>query len=245
MKIFGINIGSTAKAEEVQNVTTKVPNRAKVKSQVVKRELTRANQNVLKWRNATAQAESDVNPTRVELYRIYKDVVLDSHLSSLARTIDLKVKAGDFFIKDKDGEKSEDLTKKIKQQWFTDYLTFYIESIFYGHSLIQIGGIKDDKFVDMELIERENVVPEAGVVKRNVYDSVDAGIPYREKPFSTWLIECGTNGNLGLLHKATPLVLWKKGVFGAWSQYAELFGMPVRIGRTDIRDPDLKKNMEN
>lgn len=244
MKIFGINIGNNNESKDVQNVTTSIPNRAKVKSQVVKIDLGRANQDVGKWRNATKVAESVTNPNRVQLYTIYKDVVLDGHLSSLMRTIKLKVKAGDFFIKDSNGETDDELTKRINQPWFDRYLEYFIESVFYGHSLIQIGGIVDDKFVDLELVQRENVIPEFGVVKRNTSDAIEDGIPYREPPFSDWLIECGTKDGFGLLHKATPLCLWKKGVFGAWSQYAELFGMPVRIGRTDILNPDLKQNME-
>ena len=81
MKILGINFGSSEIAD-VQNLDKKPRERRKVVKQIVTRELTRTAQTIKKWREWTDAAESKHNPNRVELYRLYKDVVLDAHLTS-------------------------------------------------------------------------------------------------------------------------------------------------------------------
>lgn len=244
MKILGFEIGGN-KGSEVDNVTKPIKDRVKVSTKVVKRELTQANQDVGKWRSASLVARSVTNPSRVQLHEIYRDVVLDSHLSSLYRTIKLKSTSGEFMICNADGTENEELTAKINVKWFREYMDHFVDSMFWGHSLIQLGGIENDEFIDLELINRDNVIPEFGMVKKQIGDDIAKGIPFRESPFREWVIEIGKPDDLGLLHKATPLVLWKKGVFGAWSHYAEMFGQPVRIGKTDILDPVMKTNMEN
>jgi hypothetical protein len=248
MKIFGKTLSFDAVAtdiQEVKNVTKQTRGEVEVLKRLVQRELTRTNQDVGKWRNYTQIAESVINPNRVEMYRIYKDVVLDAHLTSLMQTIKLKVTSGEFLMCNTDGSENDDATKLMMAPWFRQYLDFYVDSLFYGHSLIQLGGIKDNAFIDVELVPREHVVPETGIVKTNAWSTATDGVPFRDEPFNDWLIECGSKTDLGLLHKATPLVLWKKGVMGAWSHFAELFGMPMRIGKTDILNPTNKKNMES
>lgn len=244
MKILGINFGKP-EIKDVENVSKPVPTGQNLKQKVVvERELTRSAQNVAKWRNATITAESMINPNRTELLRIYKDVVLDAHLSSLIQTIKLKVTSGDFDLCNADGTENEDATRILNSEWFTFYLETFVDSLFYGHSLIQLGGVKNDRFIDFEIVPREHVRPEFGMVTPDQWTYASQGVNYREVPYSDWLIEIGNKYDLGLLHKATPLVLWKKGVLASWSHFAELFGMPMRVGKTNILDPNMKQNME-
>ena len=244
MKIFGIQIGKENEIQNVENVSKKVNENVKVTSKIINREMSRSSQDVGKWRSATLLAESLLNPNRYNLYQIYKDVVLDSHLSALMKTIELKVLSGEYWICNADGSINEELTNKLKKPWFKFYLEQHITAIFYGHALIQLGDIVNDEFKDFEIVPRENVVPEFGIVKDTTFTHATDGVKYREQPYSDYLIEIGNKTDLGLLHKASPLVLWKKGIFGAWSHFAELFGMPVRIGKTDILNPTNKANMQ-
>lgn len=245
MKIFGINIGNEpTDVQQVENVSKKITTQTKVVSKVVERELSRSAQNVKKWRSALITAESKLNPNRLSLLEIYKDVVLDAHLSSLIQTIKLKVTAGEFYLCNADGTENEEMSDLLNSTWFTFYLEQFVDSMFWGHSLIQLGGIENNEFIDVELVPREHVVPEFGIVKTNAWSYSTDGTNFRERPYSEWLIEIGDKKDLGLLMKASPLVLWKKGIFGAWSQFSELFGMPMRVGKTDILNPDNKRNME-
>jgi hypothetical protein len=47
-----------------------------------------------------------------------------------------------------------------------------------------------------------------------------------------------------LLNNCAPLAIWKKNAMALWSQYGELFGIPFRIGKTNMRDVKQKENME-
>ena len=229
----------------VQNISKKQPSSQRATEKLVRRQLLRAKQDIRKWRNALQAAESELRPDRVELYRIFQDVILDGHLSSLMSTIILRVMASDFHLHNDDGTINEDETVKLKKRWFRNFTKWTIEAQFYGHSLIQFGDIEDDTFVtrQVELIERQFVVPEKQLVKFELHVQ-ETGIPYTETPWSNWIIEVGERREFGLLNKATPLVIWKKNVFPSWSEHAEIFGMPIRMGKTDINDPKAKKNMD-
>lgn len=245
MKILGFEINRNKEIEQVENVVKRPRENVKVIKKIVERELTRSSQDVSKWRTATITAESKLNPNRNSLLQIYKDVILDAHLSSLMNTIRLNIVSSDFYLCNPDGTENEELSDLLNSEWFTFYLEKYVESLFFGHSLIQLGGVENGEFVDFELVPREHVVPEFGIVKTNAWSYATDGVDFRSNPYKDYLIEIGSKDDLGLLMKASPLVLWKKGIFGAWSQFSELFGMPVRVGKTDIQSPDNRKNMEN
>ena len=55
----------------------------------------------------------------------------------------------------------------------------------------------------------------------------------------------GKPTDLGLLLKASPLVLWKNSALGAWAEYQDNFGSPLRYVQTDIRDEKTRKNAES
>ncbi|MFK5283719.1 hypothetical protein ACI3PL_29500, partial [Lacticaseibacillus paracasei] len=62
------------------------------------------------------------------------------------------------------------------------------------------------------------------------------GVFYTDEPYSNWCIGVGSKRDLGLLLKLTPLVIWKKNAMGAWAEYIEKFGVPIRVGKTDSLD---------
>lgn len=47
-----------------------------------------------------------------------------------------------------------------------------------------------------------------------------------------------------MLLKAAPYAIYKRGGFGDWSQWIELFGMPQRIGKYNTYDPESRKLLE-
>lgn len=224
-------------------VDKKTPGSADRTDEIVKRQLFRNKQDIKKWRSATTSAESVLRPDRVELYRIYKDVVLDAHLSSLMRTIRLKLMSGNFMVMDSSGDLDEETTAKLKAGWFRKYLEAFADTQFYGHSLLQLSDIVDDQFESVTLYPRENVIPEEHMLKQEI-NIRESGWDYTEEPQVNWVIEIGDRKDLGLLHKVTPHTLWKKNVISAWSEFAEVFGQPTRIGKTEINDPVKRKNME-
>jgi phage gp29-like protein len=58
-------------------------------------------------------------------------------------------------------------------------------------------------------------------------------------------MEIGTPNGLGLLLKAIPYVLYKRGCWGDWAQYSEVFGMPTKIGRYNGYDEATRIALES
>lgn len=228
----------------VSNVDKKRPDRQAILTGIVKSQLTRTKQDIGKWRSAISLAESVEIPDRTKLITVYKDVVLDAHLSSQMEIRKNKVLGTKFYLYNPDGSINENETEKLKAGWFNRFLEFSMDSIFYGYEVIQFGTIKEDAFTSVQKIPEQYVVPEKRIVKKDLY-SLD-GYRYEELPWKNWIIAVGNpNNDFGLLNKATPWAIWKKNAVGAWSEYSDIFGMPVRIGKTNIQDEKKRAQMEH
>ena len=234
----------------IQNIDKKQPERTRVAERIVLRQQIRRREDVGAWRNALLVAESVTNPDRTDLIRIYKDVDLDGHITGIVSSIKNKIKSKPFEIVNSKGEADEDKTALFEKEWFFKFIDFIVEAPFWGFSLVQLGGIKDDGFPDIQLIPREYVVPEFGIVKRDLHiTSIRSDnqrvFHYNEAPLKDWFIFIGEKKDMGLFNKATPHALSKKNLFTEMWQYGELFGMPIRKGHTDIKDPERRKQMED
>ena len=215
-----------------------------IRKGVVKGVFTRIAAGVKEWQNATLIAENLVSPNNTELIRVYRDVTIDAHLWALMRTIQLKVISTKFFVYNVAGEIDQDSTDKLTQKWFRRLCSFTIEADFYGFSLVQLGDIVNGNFTGCDLVPREYVVQQRGGVKKSISDTRNL-ILFDDPEFLNWVLPIGERHNLGILHKAAPLVIKKKEVISAWSESAEIFGMPTRIGRTNINSPTHRANMED
>jgi len=210
---------------------------------ITKTALYRQRAQIQAWLHATQTAESIISPNNTELIRVYKDVEVDLHLFALMQTIRLMVVANNFFIYDAAGEVDEKTTELFKKKWFRKATKHIVDSEFYGFSLIQLLDVKDGIYSDAELVPREYVVQQRRGVKTSLANIKDL-VPFDAPEYANWLIPVGDIDNLGLLHKAAPIVIKKKEVVSAWSEAAEIFGMPLRLGKTNIGDPVRRANME-
>lgn len=193
-------------------------------------QINRTNLDIAKWRNAISSAESVSNPSRSTLYDIYSEVLLDTHLQSVLekrRTAVMNVPIS--FATD--GEVNEEIKTLVQSPWFSRMLADVLDSIFWGHTLLQFR--KDGEFLDYDLIPRKHVMPERGIVKLNQNDQT--GLPYRDGAIPG-MLEVGSPNSLGRLLQAAPWVIYKRNGMGDYAQYAELFGMPMREGTYDGYD---------
>lgn len=214
-----------------------------IQKAIKKQTLSRIRMNLTRWTTARTYAESEINPNNTELIRVFRDIEIDSHLWALMQTIRLKVMANSFNIYQANDEIDEEATKMFKKRWFRNTAKHIVDSDFYGFSLVQLGDIVNGCFKDATLVPREYVLQQKEGVKKSLGDTKDL-IPYTEGVYKNWLVPAGERFNLGLLDKAAPLVIKKKEVIAAWSTAAELFGMPIRIGKTSISDDERRENME-
>jgi hypothetical protein len=200
----------------------------------------RLRQDVGKWRDALDKAENVYFPDRTQLLNIYADVVLDLHLSAVMQTRLNNVLGRPFKLQDKTGKENEAATELLKKPWFQKFCTYALEKIYYGHSLIEFPVPVDGEFQDCDLIDRQYVSPEMGIVRS--MPGMITGTLYREDAqFTAWLIEVGDATDLGLLNKCCTMALYKKNVSGAWADFTEIFGMPFRAITTEAQGEDLEE----
>lgn len=241
LKFFGrsITIG------KVENKSTNRPKSADIIKKIVKTQLVRTRQDASNWRSALNLAESVLNPNRTDLIKVYREIELDAHLTSLMETLKLKIEGMPFYIQNESGEVDEDTQELFKKKWFRDFCKKAVNSKFYGFELVSLGDIVNDIFSGVETVRHEYVIPEKRAVKKELYLTKSLLVPFDKAPFDKWTIFIHDKGDLGLLNKAAPLALYKRHVLAAWSEAAEIFGMPFRAGKTQINSPEQRKNMEN
>lgn len=211
---------------------------------VVRSQLFRINQQIDKWRNAVRQAEDVHNPDRTELIRLYNDITNDDHLTAVLNQRVINATSGKWMIhKEGQDEGDPELTKAFGGKWLEDVMRLIVESRFHGYSLINLGDIKGQEMQWVESVPREYVDPIRRGVKKGLYEIDETSMISIDDPkWRNWLILVD-NGDLGLLNQASPLVIWKKNALGSWSQFAEIFGLPWRVGKTDVDDNVRRQNM--
>jgi phage gp29-like protein len=203
---------------------------------------------VAKWRTAWQQAIDVENPKRNQLLLIYDDAMIDLHLTGAIGNRKSETMAMGFKVVDKNGKEKPELTELLEAEWFKDFISFSLDSVFYGHSLIQFGNrISDPKlsFSHVEILPREHVIPEYNVFVREASDEWKKGFDYSKPPFSNWVIPVGRKNNLGLLLKTCPQTISKKNQFAFWDKFGEIFGMPIRVGTTNSRDSKDKNEIKS
>lgn len=193
------------------------------------------------WRMAWQMAINVDSPNRQRLYDIYNDVQADAHLSGCVRQREGFVLARAFKLVGQSGAEDEKATHLLEQAWFRQLCQLALDSVYYGHSLIELGDIVADgdgcpAYDGVRLIPRKHVIPEYHRVIPNLGQDWTTGIDYHQPPFSDYLIEAGRPDDLGLFLKAAIHTIPKKNMLAFWDTFGEIFGMPMRIAKTSSRD---------
>lgn len=242
MKIFGINFGGSV--DPIDNVDKGRPATADAIQKIIRTQLVRSRATIVKWTKAVALAENVEQPDRLDLIRIYKEIERDAHLQSLMTQRSNAILSTPFYLyRSGSDEPDDEQTAKLNADWFFKFLELALDSVFYGHSLIQFGAITNDRFENVELVPREYVIPEKYAVRKKIGDR--ESFSFIDPPFDVWAIGVGDVNDLGVLNNAVPLLVYKKDVLSAWSEYADLFGAPVRIGKTDVMNEVKRQNMDD
>lgn len=191
---------------------------------------------IASWRRAWQMAINVESPRRAYLYDLYADSLVDGHLTGCIEQRKSKTLGRPFRLLNAEGEENAEATALLEREWFYDFLSIALDSIFWGHSLIEMGAVtRDDKgprFDSATLIPRKHVVPEYGVLLRDPSDDIPQGIPYRSGDYARWLVEVGKPYDLGLLLRCAPYYISKKNMGAFWDTFGEIFGMPMRIANT-------------
>lgn len=202
-----------------------------VSLQIVPQAINRTREDIGTWYQALQAAQNPAMPRRNQLYKVYDQVMIDNHLTSVIQTRTLKITGTRWAVRDANGINPEK-TLYLQAPWFNQYLYIFMDTLFWGHSLVEFGELVDGEFTRVQLVNRRHIRPEPGEYVIKETDST--GIKYRGTQLMDWYIEI--DAGYGILYKASPMALWKKNALAAWSEFDEKFGMPFRTAKTPGRD---------
>lgn len=204
-----------------------------ISTQIIVQPVVRTVHDVASWRSALRMAD---NGNRTKLYDLYSDILLDGVLAdAIDKRIDA-VKDADlsFTIDNKDVDVMYDLMDTVE---FEELIGEIMMAKFWGISVDEFDFDEEHTF-RFTSINRKHIRPKLKEIVRQQTD--DRGISYAG---DDRVIQWGKDDDLGLLLKVSPLVIYKRGGFGDWAQFVELFGMPLRIGKYSAMDEASRREL--
>lgn len=172
----------------------------------------------------------------------YDDAMVDLHLQAVIENRILRIVNLPIEIVNADGSTDDVMTDLINEMWFLDTLRIGMESVFWGYSVIEVTGLKDNRITGVKSIPREHIIPERKWIVRNPTDT-DEGFPYEELPHQ--LLYCQLYDAYGILEQIVPMTILKRHSWASWDEYEEKYGHAIAIakipgGSTTTRDNTSK-----
>lgn len=215
------------------------PEKGVVIHNITIRPVQRSTQDITSWRSALQTAEGIIQ-SRIQLYDLFADLLLDGVLSSVMEKRILNVTKAKLIFTDHAGKENEAVTDLLQTSHFRELRKEILLQKFWGISVIEL--IKDDKGFRIFSIDRKHIKPKEGKI---LFEQMgEDGIHYRNPPFDKYVLEVGKWNDMGLLVKAAPYVIYKRGGFGNWADFAQVFGMPFREARYDGFNQTVKMQLE-
>ena len=248
-RLFG-NGRAGAPASSPQNAAPRAPvtdpkKAVSIMSAVIRQAASQTRKDIDDWKQAKRSAENPDRPNRKKLMEIYLDAVIDGHLKAqmnnrIMRVTNKKFKIINRKTKQEDPEKTDMLLTK----WFKDFRWHAQEAIFWGFSLIEFDPPgADGQFTKVKLVYREHVLPDRLEVLVRASD--ERGISFATPPYNNWHIGIGDPDDLGLLLELALFAIMKKNTWGSWSEFEEMFGVPIRTAETASTDPKVKAEIQS
>lgn len=198
----------------------------------------RTRQTVSEARTAHRIAEFIHNPNRVALYDLFEDIMIDPNLTGVIGKRMRKVRNKGLRLVN-DGKHLEEFDTLIRSTAFRDLRKYIFNTIMWG--LTGIEFIPGNK-LQYKLIPRKHIKPHLGIISRDQHGS--EGWSYVGVP-NIWVMQSNEeDNNFGLLLKAIPYILFKRHGFVNWSQFVEIYGQPLRVGKYSAYDVKTREQLE-
>ena len=197
---------------------------------------TRWNRDISHYMRAVTESERVDFPNRAKLYDLYDTALLDTHLSSVLDKRKSAVLSSRIEFT-RDGKPDKQIGEMLESPWFLQFLDDLLDTPWWGFSLFQFrregGG-----WLNYDLIPRKHVEPIRRLIFRMQSDI--HGTSWDEYGD---LLFVGKPRAVGNLIKDIPWVLYKRGDVADWSQFAELFGQPIREYTYNAGDDETRYNL--
>ena len=202
-------------------------------TQLIIKQPQRSTSDVAAWRNALRSADSGRVKT---LFDLYDDLLIDPVLfRAWNKRVDAITNA-ELVFQLEDNESSDDVDALMETLSWETVLTAIMNYKAYGRFGLECDfsdGFKAD------------IIPPKHINLTNhcilINDSDEKGIDYLTDPN---LIVLGDPRDFGLFLRTAPYAIWKRGGFGDYAQWLEIFGMPQRVGKYSSYDPQSRILLE-
>jgi SPP1 gp7 family putative phage head morphogenesis protein len=225
------------RSSKLNNMATKKPvtkkSEATVINQLIVKAPTRKTHDIGEWRNALKSA--DMGRTKT-LYELFDDLLIDGVLSDAVEKRILAVLNSELTFQDASGKDNEEMTAVIDTPAFEEMLRTIMNVLLWGRAGGELDFANGFGFVPFD---PRHISLETKNILLNPTDTT--GIPYEGDDH---LLVLGKPRNFGLLLKTAPFAIWKRGGFGDYAQWLEIFGMPQRVGKYSSYDPESRKLLE-
>ena len=186
------------------------------------------------WRMAMRSADRG---RMAQLYDLYEDMLVDT---TLADAMDKRIGAvvnADITFFDAQGKEVDAIKEIIDTEEFENLQNLIMQGRLKGRAGAEFG------WSDSGLIVSEIPPKHIDVERKEILlDPIDErGISYLNDPY---LMILGKSRFYGIILRAIPFAIYKRGGFGDWAQWIELFGMPQRVGKYNTYDPESKRQLE-
>ncbi len=190
-------------------------------------------------KDAIQEASDAYRPYRVKMQRLYLNTAENGHIHAcIERRKDLTMLRKWKFT-DLNGKENEKIGEMFNgKQWFESVISNSLDALFYGYSLIWLGNITNNEFVDTEIEKRWNVNPDAKLITPYEYGyyGVDFindkqycnSYIYVDTPHNQGVSKCG----FGLFYILSTYEILCRNVLGLNGDYVEVNVVPIRQIKT-------------
>jgi hypothetical protein len=220
-----------------------------IRSYITPVQLQRIRHDIQMWRESIGEAEQAWYPHRVRMQRMFIDTVLNGHVAACVQRRKNLTLLKDFCIVNAAGVENEQWTKLLKKKWFSLYCGYVLDAQYFGYTLISLGDIVNDEFPQITTIRRFNVSPDRLNVTSYVYAL--SGAQFQDEPYRLWNVWVPTPTEVGislvgygLLYKVAMYEIIARNTLGFNTDAAELYGMPLRVGKTTKTNEDERAVFE-
>ena len=203
--------------------------------------LNRIRQDVSTWRDAMREAEAGQFPHRVKMQRLFVDTVLNGHVSACIEKRKNLTLLRDIEVYNPDESENEELEALFETEWFRQFMSYALDAIFYGYTLVSLGDIINGQYSKIDVIKRWYISPDRQNVTIHQYNL--SGYDFLKPPYDLWHVWCTTpsengmsNVGYGLLYKVAVYEIINRAMLGFNADAAELYGQPIRVGTTTKTD---------
>lgn len=208
-----------------------VNNKRAIALAIIKRYRDRTRKNIEYWLKVKDQISDPMYPSREDYRQLVKDLKSDGHLISQRGIRKLTFLSKKYRIMKPDGTENTEATALLKRPWFHTVRDKYCETKVDGTEVIEIQSMENGEIKEIKVFDKGRLVPEKKRVKLNHWDL--EGVSYDDPEHWRYIFELGDPEEHGFMIDLAHELIWKRNSEQSWSEFADLFGKPLRTATTN------------